>query len=662
MRVRFCFSADQQARIDATSLAVADVPYAAAPPAGQPYPQALRLSFRLNGAVPPPQVVPLFPGLLRFIPDPAATGTLPKPEDVQLTDAAYATWRTVGTLRVALDVTVGRDLPLLLPGLEVLPNVVWYSPVRISRDFLFTSLLTGLARRSVGGTPSVGPNNPAWEREAVSAFLAGRYEPVLAEGASASADDAALHPLPTVAPADDQSVTLFITVAARQDPQDGLRRVFDDRSAGVDADDPAHKRNGAIPARHVLRMLRPHLIDAPSGAPIPDRILEQGGTTPRYHALRFTRTWQVVPNCSVTFPEQQAVVADDAGNSLATQRLAAHGVLWLSSPSNGVPPRIRVTVNGDMRWIDGATGDVWRHAAGLAPLAFDLSAVPSPHVQLRMRMSEAMLVEPRYRPGGPRCTYMSMRRSLRALVDNRIAGGRLNFGSASTGAPTRALIDAAWAGLGVTAQSVANNRPVPHLLPDVGAPRLIPVFSAFFPAMVPAENIDGSTARTRIYRGGEMAYRIWQSILLAFEAEGTKRNFPSAHVGRGGAGALVATGLAAGYEVDPVRSAGESDNAYFDRIVNAMLTGLEPGAVLQFWHRDVDFEDIRARRTGEVITSYGHSPVFVRYVLTAGNVTAVRIIDQSGEFDCPVTGAAGNRRIEWRGYSQEVWIAANWEE
>jgi hypothetical protein len=160
-----------------------------------------------------------------------------------------------------------------------------------------------------------------------------------------------------------------------------------------------------------------------------------------------------------------------------------------------------------------------------------------------------------------------------------------------------------------------------------------------------------------------MAYRLWQTIVTAFESNATKRNYSDDHIGRGGPGSMVAVGLAS-YHVDPTRNAGEADAAYFDRIVGLMLAGLDPGAPLQFWNFDSDFTDLQARTVGAGGTgSFGHSPLFVRYTEdTNGNVTGLRILDQQGESNVPVTGAAGARRLDWHGNTPAIWIAANWDE
>ena len=112
----FPFSPTDQARIDAPSIVVEDIGYAAAPVAGNAYPQAMRLTFRLTAVTPIPQIRPMFPGQMRFIPDPAAPGVTPGPDDVQFTPAAYAGWRTRGTLRLSVDIEAAQAMATLVPG------------------------------------------------------------------------------------------------------------------------------------------------------------------------------------------------------------------------------------------------------------------------------------------------------------------------------------------------------------------------------------------------------------------------------------------------------------------------------------------------------------------------------------------------------------------
>jgi hypothetical protein len=448
-----------------------------------------------------------------------------------------------------------------------------------------------------------------------------------------------------------------------------------------------------IPARHVYRSLRAAMMDAAEFLPIPNAVLADWPQAPRYFPLRFTRTWQPIENCSVHFPTQSVHVQDEMGR-LIHQRLPAHGVFYLdqepASPEPA-PPDVVVSVarrpdlpaGEEMRYLDGATPPTppggppppprWRVKGDVNPLAYDFASVTTPHIIVRRRMSKEMFVESRPRPEGDRCTYLSLRRCVRALINNRIAGGRLNFRPGTTGPVTRWLMNDSWQGTGANADICANNRPLPGDDP-VHALDLVPILQAFFPDNVPAQTIGGNQNRTTIYDGGQIAYHLWQTRLDRLQAEGTKRNFPIAHVGRGGSGALRSVGLAARYRVDLTRIPGENDATYFDRIVGEMLAGLEPGAVLQFWNLNSDYEAIKDCQNqaipGDSLppparVHYGHSPIFLEYMGPAGTPTGIKVIDQFGETECPVTGtaAARNRRLAWGGGDPEdIWIAANWEE
>jgi hypothetical protein len=215
------------------------------------------------------------------------------------------------------------------------------------------------------------------------------------------------------------------------------------------------------------------------------------------------------------------------------------------------------------------------------------------------------------------------------------------------------------------AHLVANNEPLPDDDPARAA-WLLPILRAFFPNPVPAQTVDGSTARNRVLDFGEMAYYVWQSGLDLFQNNDTKRNFTD--IGRGGAGALVVTGLASSYAVDPQKSALETPDLYFDRIVGELISSVKPGAMLQFWNLASDFENIKNRQVPgnpPAVNQYGHSPIFLDFIKDNNGATVgIRVIDQEGETDCPVHGSAqhGDRTVLWGGAVQQIWIAANWEE
>jgi hypothetical protein len=722
--LRFPLTSHDQARVTGPVQAD-DVAYAAAPAAGAAYPQSLRLRFSLRDpASGAPQLRPLFPGKLTFIADPAAPGVAPGAADISRVN--YPGWRTFGTLMVELsDQEVARAFAAFTPGLEVRPNRMWYARIRVTEAFLFDTLPrvapTDFPRTKAGVLTPDG-------RQALSDFLKGTRSPELGldrrQKAKAKNDPARRLAMPAMQ-LTGADVDLTVTAALAQDPHDGPAADFDAQAAGVARTVPAHPRNGAIPARLVYKSAAAanHLVDAGPADAVAAAALADwpAASAVRYFPVRCTRIWKPEADCSVHFP-WQVLAADRPGPPAVAffrQRLPAHGIVYLSltpaQQAQGTSFSLSVSSpvgqpDHELRWLDGTSRvlpaqdepvpDNWRLPAGTDPVAWELdpAAKPALHLVLRRRMRVEMLAEPHFAPGGARCTYMSMRRSVRALVNNRIAGGRLNFGAAVTSAPTRKLIEDAWAlrrvrdrflhsraefaaAKGVRPRTVtsasllAANEPDPNAAAG-RASWLKPMLEAFFPLDAPAVTIDGSQERTKVLSLGQVAYAVWQSQTPMFQnkdpmfrGKDIKRNFSD--VGHGGPGALVLTGLASEYHLDPERIAAppEADPAYFNRIVAAMLDGLQPGAVLQFWNLDTDFEAIKARTLAgdpPLPASYGHSPVFLRYPdPAAGEAAGIWVIDQTGAQHCPRRVAPdGSDRLDWPGITalEQIWIAANWAE
>ena len=129
-------------------------------------------------------------------------------------------------------------------------------------------------------------------------------------------------------------------------------------------------------------------------------------------------------------------------------------------------------------------------------------------------------------------TYMSLRRTVRALVDNRIAGGRLNFGVASTSALTRGIIHRAWLGTPASAGIVADNQPpvTTNVGQESDAVKLIPVLEAFFPGNAQQYPFAGMPANPVILTRGRMLHDLWQSRLDEMSAPSHRANFSDAGV------------------------------------------------------------------------------------------------------------------------------------
>jgi hypothetical protein len=667
--LRFFLSAADQARVKPGSLTVSEGPLLG--------PGALDLSFTvLNPAAGAPQLRPLFPGTVTFIADPAAPGILPDPAATDLTAAGFATWRTRGALRVKVTaVALAKALGEQGSTLEVQPNVAFYSPIQLSQSFLLTTLATQLKKGQVGSPPQVvKPTQAAWPKHAVSHFLRGRYEPALRLGTTAPDDDVIARDMPTVVMSPAGDVTLRIVIARSQPPQDGPDSALDALAPGIDATDPRHPRNAPIPARHVYRSLRPHLLDAATGAAVPDTCLAAWPAARRYFPFQVTRTWQNVPNFSVLFPPRSAAVSTAPSSSL-TLKVPAHGVVYVpQDPGTGTPPPVPLlSLTGfsplPTTFLLGSTPKAWRVKSGSTPVP--LSTATATHVILRRPLREEILADPVFpTPGGMRCTYMSLRRATRAFVDHRVTGGRLAHEGARTQQVTRDLMANAWPAdpaaplrvrqaLAVAPRVLLNANPPAAASPG-RARDLENIWIVFFPDDVPAHDIDGTggLARTVVYNGGQMFYALWQTIEGVLVGNGTKRNFSNEHVGTGAPGAIVAIGLSSGFLTRPPHVAPHPTAAELNANVSDMLTRPTPGAMLQFWNTVHDYR-VERSRVG-AIQDYGHSPTFQGFMPAVGGTpSGIVVVDQFGkDRNCAVVGD----HITWAGSPQDVWIAAQWDD
>lgn len=662
--VRFLFTGPALQKVIASSMQVEDVEPggpATDPPAG-----SMRLRFRQTdpaGA----SICPLLPGAMQFLVDATAPGVIPDPATGPFSAADVGSWKTRGYLLVTVADATADEIERFAPQLPVKPNRIWYGPVQLPPDFFFQTLTVGLRKATIPtANGAVRTTAADWPQHAIAAFLAGTYAPVLASAADAAQDDRVRFVMPTVVVGAAGEVELTITAARAQKPQDALDDKFDEPVAipPIARSDPRHPRNGLLPAREVYRQMRLSMVADAAAVPVMDAMLADWPDAPRFFPIHVTRTSELVPNCSAFFP-RQTVNLRTAPAVVRQDRLPAHGVVYVrqAPPAIGQPvppaPLVELWLTGTMKWLPGG-GTSWRDPGQTVPVPIDLAANPRPHISARLPMSEAMLSDATRDVGcGLCCTYMSLRRTMRALVDNRIAGGRLNFGVSVTSAITRGLIHRAWQGTPASAGTVADNQPpvAAGVNADVEAPKLIPVLQALFPGDAPQFPVAGAAANPIIFSRGRMLHDLWQSRLDTFNSPRERANFSDDLIGRGGPGAAVAMGIAT-FHVDPIRQGGETDRDYAVRVTDETLVGLQPGAVLQFWLSEEAYEDMKARLPDPGV--FGHSPVFVAYIGPDGAHTGVRIIDQNGNSSRTVeTEPAGVWPILG---GDQIWISANWTE
>jgi len=511
-------------------------------------------------------------------------------------------------------------------------------------------------------------DSAAYAANAIAAFLRGRL--------AVDVQDPTGKAMPTAVMSPEGEVRLFLAFAQTQASyQDGSERDLDALAGALPRSDPAHPVNGSIAPSRVLRKLSPMLEGARAAdgtlLRLAREVLEPAAGDSTLVPVRFRRTWKKRPNNSRYFPSQRATVHDAiSGDLLFTGRIPHHGVVYFRIPA--AAPHIRLSVSGGMRWMKGDDDSLplYRSNAGSDEIEYSFSASgPYPEVILRRPMSEEIFEEPAQRTKGAACTYHSMRRTLRALANNRIAGGLLHYGPAAD-----ASFELLQQALGSAAYRIRGNQPAQFIEPkkadgsaktdeeiraEIGglAASLKPVWEAFF-------------------ANGGKAYSLWQSAAaewyLADDATLKSSYADISHLrGRGAPGALVYLGLAAALHFDPPRMADTSHaptdvDAYAAEMTQAVLSGLRPGALLQYWRHHEGFEILKTRRgtpaerASKTLFS-GHSPIFQEYRQIGSDVSGMRVLDQTRASGVQVD-LQGNGRLNWHGVAPELWIAANWEE
>lgn len=684
-------------------LAAADEPYAQAPADAEARPQSLLLTGRMRAGSTglPLRCRPLFPGRVLF--RGTGPGTRPQPGDVA--PAAYPGWATQGVLLVdLLDATgkaVNQDVLLRWNGTlagalgEAAPTRMWYAPVRIPAEFLFDALPL-LAPREAP-PPGTDGQLTQGHRQRISEFLGGTWGPVLrppSRTGDGGADDPVPGPwMPRLVEDAGRGISLRITAATVVNPFDGtMAELAAAAGVNVSGDHPAYPANAAVPARLVYQT-----VAAAGGLaqPLPEAV---GTASREYRRLKVTRIWTPEPDCSVHFPAQVIVLRRADGSEAARQRLAAHGLLFHGFQSADTARSLTLTLTDmspggshPLRWLigghvgdDDRFGQAWQRPAAVAPVPVDLTGPDGAHVIARLPMSRAVFAadtQPFPKACANCCTYLSMRRSVRALIDNRIAGGRLSSDGNRTKAVTSKLIDSAMAphrrqfflalddfrkegklaaGRLETSVLVANGSPAIDQKEgtDNRARFFLPFWEAFFPDLMAEQEVLGYPPLKERMRRGKVAYCVWQSAGYRFADPHLARNFKDGWVGRGAPGGLVASGLSDGLFVDgPDVEGRDLTPAERDAMVAPLIRRtLTPGSVLQYWGTLTWFNYVRARNEG---WAKGHSPIFLRVdPEQGGNPTGITVVDHNGTTAKELHDVNGAPQLG----SAQIWIAAEWNE
>jgi hypothetical protein len=269
-------------RIAANSVTVTETPFSAVPSSeADPRPESLRLQFRIldpqNGA---PQLRMIFPGVMRFEPDPpVAPDVLPSIGHIQMTgdtveQVSFERWPERGKLRVeATEEQVVHEMTRdnTLDGIGRPAQIAWFEPVLMTLDFLNSAVLNGLERKPFvldAGTPNakqITGQTQGWAEHAVVRFYEGRYQPRLKINRDTppnrELDDVIQFPMPRFPMTTTGEVDIRITIGVNRTKSD-----IDDyaiaNTLNLPDHHPGHPNVETLPTRAFWQRNRAQMIGA----------------------------------------------------------------------------------------------------------------------------------------------------------------------------------------------------------------------------------------------------------------------------------------------------------------------------------------------------------------------------------------------------------------
>lgn len=437
--LHFPLSGAEQARIDPASIRIIDDFVNST--------HVMRIDFTImdpqNGA---PQIRFLWPGRIDFQAEPDAPGTIFAPENETYSDDEYAQLQKTGTLRVKAQPRRLRQIEAMQSGLIVIPNTIWYFPLTLGQEFLNITL--GEKLNYQFKDPFGTQIKEARTDQKLLDFLVGEFCPVVYDAHRTD------YSMPTVTMKANGEVTLYVAAAlSRADyhdgHSDGVSGAFTQSrptpyshgfaaitAANGSYVDPDHPIAGTIPARELFAKLRDdmeYVYDQNNDMlPVAQHVLSHAENAPLI-PIQFRRTWKKRTASSFYFPYNQVQIHDRQNNDLLLQtRIPHHGIVYFKPSDHSTIGSISVTVTvlGGMHCLKGDDDSqpMWQMGTNATSLDYEFSAAdPSPAIILRRPMTEEIFTEAVYATKGAACTYHSMRRTLRALANNRIAGSRLNY-------------------------------------------------------------------------------------------------------------------------------------------------------------------------------------------------------------------------------------------
>jgi hypothetical protein len=351
--LRTPIKAEQQGGID--NVEVCEVPLTGDPDLGDQYPQTLEISFDVRLGATTIEVSPLWAGELGFRPDP--TVTFPDSLE-QVTGTNVPRWNATGELILSNhgnpmgDLAIGESFKKHVPLIAPPPDTVVYSKVRLTGDFLFTTLRALAEWGVVFDGANISPNDEFFHQKLVIAFLKGAARVPCRHHQSDSAQDSALlERMPEILlAAVGLRTTLRITVATVA-PEIYDRNWFDQREYDDPLGeqlphpdlrnpvsqmvDPRHPSHSVVPARLVFQAAAPgaYSDDNPPDIPLRVVLATQFDDGRRYRRIDLIRPPIPGPEVSSApqrpYPAYQLCWTPIGSNTTESLRLPLSGRLYL---------------------------------------------------------------------------------------------------------------------------------------------------------------------------------------------------------------------------------------------------------------------------------------------------------------------------------------------
>jgi hypothetical protein len=314
-----------------------------------PYPQTLVLTFIPDTGVQEIQIAPCWEGYLVFLADSKA-GYPSQPKDV--TPANATNWPLVGDLILfprdlnTMAKALGDRVPLMIPP----PTIVRYSKVKLTSEFLFTTLPQVSNAVLIDSSKELRPSDPKFHATLVIQFLQGNASIRCKLDPKDEMKDFALKPMPSVALTAPPTPTRFRVIMSvratellaswfARRPEDPSLPGTDLVIPSVDTPtdlllNPAHPAHSAVPPWALFQTVNTAAVaGAHLGSPLWIKLRAPRPDGKKYRRIDLIRP-PIPGKQSSWFPTRpyplfQLAWQPDAGGAIESLRIPLNGRLYL---------------------------------------------------------------------------------------------------------------------------------------------------------------------------------------------------------------------------------------------------------------------------------------------------------------------------------------------